>query len=256
MFHFYYVISAFPTISLGQKSDITYEEAIEMIAMNASNNEWKQVVLFQRIFDIQNIRALWLHEPLDPRGNFKEKGLEEALLVGESLPSFVISFLERYETLDDRIRYFPSLMASLYRETSPHLTGFLKKYYQLEREIRLSLTALRAKWSGKNLLKELQFEDPMDPFVAQLLAQMDEKEPILPEEYKDLKEAFLEHKNEPKKLLRSILQIRLSRIEEIESETPFSLDQVLGFLARLAIVESWNQLNEEKGRIALQEIAR
>jgi hypothetical protein len=174
MFNFYYVISAFPPISIGQKSEMTYEEALQMVALNLSPADWKQVVLLQRLVDIRNIRALWLQEPLDPRGNLKEKELEEALLVGDEVPAFVIQFLNRYESLEDRLRYFPSLMVSLFNENIHQLKGFLRAYYQLDREIRLCLTALRAKASHRDLIRELQFEDPSDPFVAQLLAQKDE----------------------------------------------------------------------------------
>jgi len=182
--------------------------------------------------------------------------LEEALLVGDGLPPFVLAFVNRYESLEDRLRYFPSLMASLYRETISQTKGFLRRLYQLDREIRLCLTALRAKTAHKDLIREFQFEDPSDPFVAQLIAQKDEKETILPEDYEDLNRVFLENKSEPKKLFRAILQIRFSHIEDLEAGQPFTIDQVLGYLARLYIVEAWDQLDEEKGRSALQEVCR
>ncbi len=256
MCDFYFVISAFPPISLGQKSEMTYEEARQMVALNLGPSDWSQVVILQRLADIRNIRALWLREPLDPRGNLKENELEETLLVGGDLPPFVSAFLNRYESEEDRLRYFPSLMASLYREIMPHLKGFLRNYYRIEREIRLCLTALRSKAAHRDLIRELQFEDPFDPFVAQLIAQKDEKETILPEEYEDLKRVFLENRSEPKKLYRAILQIRISHIEDLEAGQPFALDQVLGYLARLSIVEAWEQLDEERGRMALQEVCR
>ena len=72
MCYFYYVVAAFPPISLGQKSEMTYEEAREMVCLNVPPKEWKQVVLFQRLIDIRNIRALWLQEPLDPRQSKKK----------------------------------------------------------------------------------------------------------------------------------------------------------------------------------------
>jgi hypothetical protein len=256
MCYFYYVISAFPPIMLGQKSEMTYEEARQTVILNVRPFDWEQVVLLQRLVDIRNIRALWCREPFDPRGNLKENELSEALLLGGDLPDFVLAYMNRYETPEDRLRYFPSLVASFYRETIGHLKGFLRHYYQVEREIRLCLTALRAKSFQRDLLRELQFEDPTDPFVAQLIAQKDEKETVLPEEYEDLKRVFLENKSEPKKLYRAILQIRFSAIEDLEAGQPFAIDQVLGYLARLSIVEAWEQLDEQKGRAVLQEVCR
>jgi hypothetical protein len=256
MFNYYYVVSSFPPICLGQKSEITYEEARQSIAINATAADWKKVELFQRLSDIRNIRAFWLRQPLDSRGNFTEKQIEELLLVGGNIPPFAAAFLDRYETIEDRLRYFPALVADMYRETMPELNGFLQKYYQMERKIRLCLTALRAKAAHRNLVRELQFEDPSDPFVAQLLAQKDEKEVVLPENDQDLKNAFWENQSEPKKLHRAILQIRFERIQEMGDERPFTIDEVIGFLARLSIVEAWSQMDEEKGRAALQDICR
>jgi hypothetical protein len=256
MGHYYFVICSFPQIALGVKIEMTYEKAREMLSLNLSLKDWRLVVLFQRLVDVRNIRALWLQEPLDPRGNYGEKELEESLLVRDSLPPFIAEFLERYDLPEERLRYFPALYAALYRDTIDELSGFLKRYYQLEREIRLSLTALRAKAIGRDLIQELQFEDLSDPFVAQLLAQKDDKETILPEEYEDLKIAFLENRSEPKKLYRAILQLRLSRIEELEVGRPFTMDQVLGTLARLSIVETWDQLDDQKGREALAQVCR
>jgi hypothetical protein len=256
MGRYYYVVSSFPPVALGQKSEITYDEARQTCALNLHPADWKQVVVFQRIVDVRNIRALWLREPLDLRGNFNEKDLEEALLTGEGLPAFVAAFINRYDSQEDRLRYFSSLQASLYRETVPSLEGFLGRYYQLEREIRLCLTALRSKAMHRDLVRELQFEDPSDVFIAQLLAQKDEPETILPEDYEDLKNVFLENRSEPKKLYRAILQIRLSRIEDMEAGRPFAIDQVIGYLARLSIVEDWEQLDETKGNAVLQEVCR
>ncbi|MBF8262407.1 MAG: hypothetical protein HW387_72 [Parachlamydiales bacterium] len=254
MGQYYYVISAFPPIGLGAKPEMTYEMARQMLKLNLTEPDWHQIVLFQRATDIRNIRALWLQAPIDPRGNFQEKELEDALLVQECLPTFVVQFLDRYDNQEERLRYFPSLMASLYHETLPELKGFLLSYYRLEREIRLSLTALRAKVQGVDLARELQFEDPEDPFIAELLARKDDNESVIPEEYEDLKRAFLENRTEPRKLYRSILQLRLSRIDDLEVGQTFSMDQVLGHLARLFLVESWERLDDEKGRLVLEKI--
>ncbi len=253
---YYFIISAFPPLALGSKPEMSYEQVRDMLLLNLSTQDWKQVVLFQRQVDIRNIRALWLDEPLSLRGNFGEKELEEALLIRDSLPSYVGAFLDRYESQEERLRYFPSLFASLYRETLPEMKGFILHYYQVGREIRLVTTALRAHEAKRDLIREFQFEDPEDPFVAQLLAQKDMSEPVVPKEYEDLKIAFLENKTEPKKLFRAVLQLTFSRIEELETGRFFTMDEVLGHLARLSIAEAWVALDEEKGRAVLEQVCR
>lgn len=255
MGHYYYVVSAFPPLVLGVKPEMSYDEARQMLALNLSPYDWKQVISMQRETDLYNVRSLWLHEPINLRGNFGEKDLEEALLVKDNLPSYLVEFLDRYETTEERLRYFPSLLSSFYRKRFLE-GGFLQKYHRLQRDIQLCLTALRASMSHRDLTRELQFEDPSDPLVALLLAQKDEIEAVLPDEYEDLKQAFLENKSEPKKLYRAILQVQLAHIEELETARPFSMDVVLGHLARLAIVEAWAMLDDEKGHTTLDQICR
>lgn len=256
MSRYYYPINSFPPVVLGVKPEISYEEVRDTLELNLSAADWEQVVWLQRPADIRNIRALWLGEPLDPKGNLDEKELGEALLIRDGLPQFVLDFLERYELEDERIRYFPSLFASLYAEGVSECRGFLHSYYVFQREMRLSLTALRAKRGGRDLARELQFEDLTDPFVALLLAQKEEAELVLPQEYEELKAIFLDNQEEPRSLYKQILQFSFARIEEMEEGHPFAMDQILGYLARLAIVESWEQLDDERGRAVLEQVGR
>lgn len=211
MSQYYYAVNSFPPLVLGIKPEMSYEEVRDMLLLNLSPRDWKMVVDLQMPTDIRNIRALWLGEPLDPRGNFDEKELSEALLVRDFLPQFVRDFLERYESDEERIRYFPSLFASLYELGASELKGFLLHYYKLQREMRLSLTAIRAKQSGRDLSRELQFEDPTDPFVAQLLAQKEGSELLLPQEYEELKMIFMENRESLEVFIARSCNLRLPR---------------------------------------------
>ena len=183
--------------------------------------------------------------------------MEEELLVGGYLPQFILDFLTRYETLSDRLRYFSYLYAEFYRQAIEETQGFLKDYFQFEREVRLVLTALRAKENGRDLSREFQFEDLADPLVVLLLAQKD-AEARLPQEYEELKTAFLENRSQPRELQKAILEFRFSRIEEMEGRAsmPFGMEQVLGYLARLGIVEEWESFDKNLGRAALEQITR
>lgn len=248
---YYFLVSSLPPLTLGTPPAISYEEARASLLLNLTPGDQEQVALFQTLTDLRNIRALWLGRPLDPRGNFGEKDLEEALLVRDPLPEFVGDFLDRYENPEDRLRYFASLYTSLYAENQEHLTGFLQCYFKFEREVRFCLVALRAKAVDLDLLHELQFEDPTDPMVAYFLAQREAGDLQLPQEFEELKTAFLENGSDPKALYREILGFRLERIEEMEYDKPFSIDQVLGYLARLMIVEDWAKLDDDRGRSAL-----
>lgn len=256
MANYYFLLSALPPLALGVKPEISFKELQVMLSLNLTAKDLQWVQRLLRSIDLYNIRAFWLRLPLDDRGNYKPKDLEEALLVKDLLPSYIVDYLDRYESVADRLRYFSSLYASFYREEQAELKGFLADYYQLEREIRLILTALRAKTMQRDLVRELQFEDPTDPFIAALLAQKDAVDFTPPREYEDLKAIFIEHREDPRKLNRAILQYRFGKIEEMEENQDLTIDRVLAYVARLMIVESLEQQDQEKGIIAVEHLSQ
>lgn len=256
MASYYFLITALPPISIEKKPEITFKELMEMLALNLTAKDLRLVELLLRPIDLYNIRALWLGFPLDDRGNYKAKELEEALLVTEHLPPYLIDYLERYETTEERLRYFSSLYVSLFRDEQPHLKGFLKNYYQLEREMRLVLTALRSKKTQRDIVRELQFEDPYEPFIADILVQKDAVDYTPPKEYEDLKTLFMENSSSPQKLNEAILRYKFEKIEEMEENQDFTIDRILNYIARLLIVESLNQLDQEKGITAVEQLSQ
>lgn len=224
-----------------------------MLLMNLSKRDWKLFERLLRPIDLHNIRALWLGEALDGRGNFEAKELEEELLVKQDLPAYLIDYLDRYESVEDRLKYFSSLYAFLYQQSEENLSGFLKKYYQFERELRLILTALRSKLVKRDIIRELQFEDPHDPMIALILAQKDTNDFVPPREYEDVKTLFLYNVDDPKKLNQVILQYRFNKLEDMEEPQDFGIDRVLAYVAKMLIVETLFDLNEELGMERLSQ---
>ncbi|HSX38808.1 MAG TPA: DUF2764 family protein [Chlamydiales bacterium] len=254
---YYFLLSALPPLSLQTEPEMTFLELKDFLSLNLNTADWKKFQVLLRPIDLYNIRALWLGQPLDERGVLNEKELEEALLVRDFLPAYFIDFLDRYETTEERLNAFPSLYAMLFRETDAPLKGFLHRYHVFERERMLILTALRAKLTGKDLVRELQFEDPNDPFIAYLLSQKDAAEFTAPKEYEDLKVIFVKNVHNPEELNRAILEYRLRKIEDMEEEEPpFSIGRVLGYAARFLIVENWFRLDWEKGKLEVEKLRK
>lgn len=256
MANYYFLVTALPPLVVGERPEISFKELKDLLVLNLTAADLKEVERLLRSVDLYNIRALWLGLPLDERGNFNAKDLEEALLVQEALPGYLIDYLERYESNQDRIRYFSSLFTSLYRDELSKLKGFNLKYYRFEREMRLVLTALRAKRQGRDLIRELQFEDPTEPFVAEIIAQKDMNEYVPPQEYEELKTLFMDNVSEPLKLYQAILQYRFDKIEEMVESQDFGIDRILSYVAKLMIVESLADLDRENGKLAVEQMSQ
>ena len=256
MGEYYFVNAALPPLSFGQKPELSFHELKEMLHENLSASDLKKVGYLLRPIDLANIRAFWMGIPMDVKGNYTPKELEEVLLVKDPLPEYLIDFLDRYDTTEQRLHYFSSLYVSLYRDTQEKLDGFLFQYYMFEREVRLVLAALRAKKMKRDVVRELQFEDPTDTIVTDILAQKDSPDYTPPQEYEDLKELFVRHADNPKALQRAVLEYRFAKYEELTENQFFSLDRILSYLARLMIVESWDSLDAEKGKALIEDLSK
>ena len=254
MVRYYFIICALPELVLGFRPEITFADFLRLLEMNLTSSDKKQIEDFLLYIDFKNIRALWMEQPMDPRGTMSDKELEEALLVGEGLPSYVNDFLDIYEGRKERLAHFSYIYTHFFRENISLHKGFFSEYFQWERELRWILTALRAKTFEKDISRELQFEDPTDPLIAHILAQkdMDRYEP--PGEYEEVRKIFEEFKEDPKGLEFALLQYRFSKILDMEQQCSFAIGQILGYLARLILVKYWDELDETKGKEVMENL--
>jgi hypothetical protein len=254
MTQYYFIGTALPTLAIGVKPELPFKELLQMLRENLTASDWEKVEDLLWPVDIANIRSLWMGLPFDEKGLHTPKELEEALLVRDGFPDYLNDFLDRYESTADRLKFFPSLFASMYRAMEKKSRkGFIKYYYTLERELRLVLTALRAKQAGRDLARELQFEDLTDPFVMAILAQKDSTQYVPPPEYEEVKLLFQKYSQEPKQLHRALLEYRFNKYDLLE---PFSIDRILSYTIQLMIVESWEGLNQNSGKTIVEDLSK
>jgi len=251
MRNYYFIVPSLPPLTLHERPEITFGELMARLEINLSKQDLEKVRVLRRFIDIYNIRALLMEEPVDPRGNLNEKELDEALLVHAALPDYVFDFLDQFEKVSDKIRNFPGLLARFFNEETPKQKGFLRNYLIFERESRLILLALRAKHLNRDVVKELQFEDPTDPIVAHILAQKDSEIYEPPPEYADLKELIASCYADPWAEHKAFAEYRFRKIAELSESKLFTIDQILCYMAQLMMIEDINELDKEKGNMIL-----
>ena len=254
MGNYYFVAASLPPLVLGEVPEISFEEFASRLELNLSKEDLEKTVVLRRIVDLFNLRALFQGGPIDPRGNFDEKEIDEALLQKEGFPEYVYEFLERYETKEERLLHFSQLLTLFFSEEIPKQKGFLKKLLSFEREWRLVILALRCKEAERDVAFEMQFEDFSDPLALQILAQKDVQDFDPPAEYRDLKEIYLSCDFDPWRQHLSIGKYRFAEIEEMVKKPLFSIDWILAYMAQLMIVEHWNELSSQKGMTLIEAI--
>lgn len=253
---YYYLGTVLPDLAVGKSPEISFQELKDLLKENLTAKDEAQTRVVRRLYDILNIRALWLGDPLDPHGNDDENELEEALISEVGLPNYVYTFLDRHENLSDRLRHFPGLIAQFFSVESARASGFLKEYLLFERSWRLMMTVLRSKRLGRDLLVELQYEDPDDPLVAQILSQKDAKDYEPPEEFQDLKALFEKHYRSPLELEQALCEYRFNYIDRLIAFDAFSTARILAFVAQFIIVEKWIELDHKKGTEIIHSILK
>ncbi len=256
MSRYYFLGCVLPELSLDKAPEITVDELDKMLEMNLSSRDAQKLSSLKLLNDLKNLKAFLSNEPIDSNGNFDTTQIEDILLAKVDLPEFAIDFLDKYETNQSRLKHFSELMALFFQWAMEEYNGFLEKYFDLERKIRLSLTALRAKKFGRNFEKEFQFEDLNDPFVAYLLSQKDMESIDLEEDFQKLSHIFNEHINNPMKMQKALIEWELDQIYEIKKQYPFEIDEILGYYISLMLIENWNKLKELDNKDVIDQLAR
>lgn len=247
MSKYYFLTGTFPEIRIGVKPDMSFHELVHLLEENLYPSDLEKSRVIRRFFDLQNMRDFWLEKELDPYGNFDFSQIEDAMFMQLGFPDYVYHFLENYTEKNARLRHFPELLSLYFREEIPKAKGFLKTYLTFEHDWRLVMAALRAKKLGRDIALELQYEDPEDPLVAQILAQKDAKSYQPPDEFEELKPIFDMYQDDAVALNQALYEYRFNKIDLFLGVDLFSIDRVLGFEAQLILVERWLEMDRQKG---------
>lgn len=256
MFGYTFLATLLPPLRIGDAPDMPFKEVEFFLAQNLSREDLAKVTVIRRYYDIQNLRALWLEEPLDAHGNYDENQLEEAMLTGEGFPRYIYRFLEQHEAVEERLKFFPELERAYFVEEGKHATGLLREYLKMERELRLVATGFRAKRMKRDLAAELQFEDPDDDLVGQIMAFRDAEYFEPPPGYSDLKRIFEHHRDDPLGLHQALCQYRFDSVEEMVGVRTMSIDYILAYVVQLILVEKWLELDQQKGQTIVDRIIK
>ncbi|MCH9610900.1 MAG: hypothetical protein S4CHLAM81_05290 [Chlamydiales bacterium] len=252
MREYYFLAALLPQLEIGHVPTLGVAELKELLQVNVSKEDLALAKRFLRQIDIENFRAFWAKEPLDPRGNLNRDEIEQAIedqmwSEQEPFPDYLVDYLSRYLEENDRISHFHHLLVDYFASEEEENEGFLGEYFAFARQWQLVMVGFRAKKLGKDIAKELQFEDATDPIVAQILAQKDAPNFEPPFEYKELRPIFEEHIESPLRLHQALYAYQFAEIVERWGEAIFTIDRILNYLARLILVERWMELDVQKG---------
>lgn len=247
MANYYFLGTLLPDLRIGEPPEIGFLELDRLMKENLSEKDYEKTKTLRNIYDIANLRAYWKGESFDPTGNLTATELEEALATRTKLPAYIFDFIDKYPTDEERLQHYPELLSNFYRYAIKDSSGLFRYFLTLEREVRLIMVAFRAKKLGRDIYKELQYEDPNDEIVAQILAQKDAPTYEPPEKYQDIKVLFQHYYDDPIELQKALIDYRFSKIDEKLNIELFSIDRILAYMIEVIMVERWMQMDKQKG---------
>ncbi|MBN1915015.1 MAG: DUF2764 family protein [Parachlamydiales bacterium] len=247
MNRYYFLACALPEIKIGEVPEFSFEECLHLVELNVLGEDKKKINCLRQYVDIRNLKPFFWGKPIDARGTLSEKEVEQALLVQDFFPPFVFDFLDRYESTDERINNFAFLYTEFFRYAKG-VEGFISSYFSFERELRLILLTLRAKKMGRDIVKELQFEDMLDTFIMYILMQKESPTFEPPQEYIEAKEIFERFYTAPKEMELQFSLYRQRKVEELIQNQLFTVDWILGYLVQLWLAVNWVSYEPNKGK--------
>jgi hypothetical protein len=251
----YFLGSILPPLRVGDEPPLLFDELMMLYRDNLSRSELEKIEKIRLYIDLKNIQKLLKNQPIDSRGTLSEKELDEAIVNQEGLPDYLFDFFEEFQEVSDQLRNYSKVLITYFKEMKKKCRGFLKDYFCFEREWRILLAGYRAKKLGVDLMKELQYEDFHDPFVAEVIAQKDAPFFEFPFEYMQLGEKLKEAKS-PEEEYYLMAEFRFQWVKEKVQDDPFSISYLLGYLVQLMIVEDDFAQSKEKGSEHLTQMMK
>lgn len=254
MTDFYYILNSLPEIDISKEVPIKIDDLMMELEMNLSDKDRDRIRAFSRYYDVLNLKAYWQQKTLDPWGNLDTTGIEEALLVENILPEFVFDFLKDFGEDKDRIKNFPKLLSGFLSDRIEQEKGFLQSYFLFQKTIRLLITIVKAGSEKEELEKKLFFEDFQDIRLREMIKNTDTYEDVC-FDYRLLVKILKDKSIKPLELYKKFMEFQFYALDDQMIEHPFSMDQLLGYLAKLRIVTELNTLDDKTGKEIVSKIA-
>src|SRR5258708_2494452 len=151
MSNYYFLATLLPELQVGLPPQLSLSDIEPLLIENLSSSDYATLKRLRHLYDIENLRTLWLGGHFLPTGNYTKEELLEAIETRENLPRYILEFLDTYPDTPSRITHFAALLAAYYREEAANTSRFAKWYLTFERHLRLVGVGFRAKQLGKDL---------------------------------------------------------------------------------------------------------
>lgn len=236
MGQYYFIHSALPELKIGYLPSISFPELMQLFYDNLSALDISKVHSLLIIIDLTNVYYYLTGQPLDSRGLWASSEIEESLIELTGFPDYLISFLTKYTEPGERVQHFSEVYLDYFQVQSVNSSGFVRKYVEFERNLRLYLAMNRAEKFGREYISPIS--DDENTY----------------DQFEDLKIFLLQVEGSPLEEYQIIQQYRINFLKDMSRAKAFGIDGLLAYVMQLLIIEDDNVLHEIQGQQTIDKL--
>ncbi len=252
--NYYYLVAGLPELVAGSGTKgFVYSSIVDELYEELDSEDVVQVQWIRHKFDNENlINILEKKEHFDYRGNYSKETLEAEITLQETIPSYMVIFLEAqkegkelYPGLGKREQLFALYYTDLLENDAP----FLRNWAELELNVSNVIAAKGAIKLGLSKEKSIV---PVNE-TADRIAKSHANDFGLGGQFEWIEE-ILSHFDTPLKLEEAIDEVYWKKADEISEGYYFSIETILAFVIKINSIARWIDLDEEQGEAKIEAL--
>ena len=263
--NYYYIVAGLPDLLFDStKKVVSLVDFINEISEQVTTQHGSFLELFRLAFDNKNVINLLDKRGLDfdIRGNYSKEKIEEEIKFPESLPRYMLHFIEAHKEeklpypdlpLDDQLTWL------FYNELVTHKNAFLSTWFTFDLNLRNLLAGLNC----RKLAEESQ--DTTGDFTvsksilgsnefADLIRKSRTPDFSLSLDYPWVERVLSFNRQNLVEFEKNIDTLRWDILDEMTIFTYFQIETILAFCIKLDIVERWQRLKPDVGKEKLKRL--
>lgn len=254
--NYYFLETANPPLEFPDKLELGFKDLVFLYRENLTKEDFKRFQKLQKYIDLLNVKSLLCGHEVNPNGNLSKVELEEALSEPKYFGEEIFDLFSSVDSNEEKIKLFPKILYVYLNRCIETSVGFLKWYFQFERDLRLILTSYRCKKLKRDVSIELSFADRLDPIMAEILSQKDSPHFEAPYGYEELAEVLQVSENDPKRQYVQLAEYKIRTVKEQVEMDNFSTEKILAYAVMVTVLEDYHDLSLEEGHKILNEVMR
>jgi hypothetical protein len=261
--NYYYLVAGLPDLIFdGDKKVAGFAEFLNNTADLVHATDARLMNEFRWKYDNSNLLSL-LHitsdNAFDARGSKDLPALEEEIKNTEDAPAYRATFIEAFKQdkpLFPGLSWENQLAALFFNTMLAHKNLFVRQWFEFELNLRNILAAANCQSSSADAGFSLALASEVLPLndIAEQLLKSQAPDFGLSSQFPWMDKLVTAKGESPVEHQKTIDLIRWDYLADLTTFSYFTIEMILAFALRLAIVERWLALDVESGRQAVARL--